>query len=169
MLHSTKYHPIFDFRNRKMKQIILLSIALVVVSATTNAQSSSDISALRAEIASLDSSVFSSFNNRDVQKFKGYFSEDLEFFHDKGGLTGYAHTIEFLQTLANSKSDLKRELVTGSLEVFPIPGYGAMQIGAHRFTHTENNRIESATFKFVHIWRKNNNSWKITRVISYDH
>ncbi len=169
MLHSTKYHPIFDFRNRKMKQIILAGIALIFGSAITNAQNNSEASALRAGIARLDSSVFSSFNNREVQKFKEYFSEDLEFFHDKGGLTGYAHTIEFLQTLKNSKSDLKRELVAGSLEVFPIPGYGAMQIGAHRFTHTENNRIDSATFKFVHIWRQNNNSWKITRVISYDH
>lgn len=142
---------------------------LVFVTAITNAQNKSEVSDLRAGIARLDSAVFSSFNNRDVQKFKEYFSEDLEFFHDKGGLTGYAHTIEFLQTLTNSKSDLKRELVAGSLEVFPIPGYGAMQIGAHRFTHTENNKIESATFRFVHIWRQSNNSWKITRVISYDH
>ncbi len=152
-----------------MKQFILASLVLVFAVAMTNAQNNSQSPALRAEIASLDSSVFSFFNNREVGKFKEFFSEDLEFFHDKGGLTGYAHTIDFLQTLANSKSDLRRDLVAGSLEVYPIPGYGAMQIGSHRFTHSENNKTDSATFRFVHIWRKNNNSWKITRVISYDH
>jgi hypothetical protein len=40
-------------------------------------------------------------------------------------------------------------LVPGSLEVYPIPGYGAMQIGAHTFCHIEdgsNNVALSSLF-----------------------
>ena len=33
--------------------------------------------------------LFTAFNTRDLETYKNYFSEDLEFFHDKGGLTGY--------------------------------------------------------------------------------
>ncbi len=97
------------------------------------------------------------------------FTEDLEFYHDKGGLTGYEHTIDFLKTTAQGNNQLKRELVKGSLEVYPIPGYGAMEIGMHRFCHLENGKQDCGTFKFVHIWQKKDNQWKITRVISYDH
>ena len=52
---------------------------------------------LYKEIAHLDSMVFNSFNSRDVEKFKSLFAVDLEFYHDKGGLTNYDHTIEFLK------------------------------------------------------------------------
>lgn len=126
-------------------------------------------SALYQEIARLDSAVFGAFNRRDQQTFQSLFAEDLEFFHDKGGLTGYQHSIDFLKKTAESNNDLKRQLVKGSLEVYPIPGYGAMQFGEHQFCHTENGKQDCGTFKFIHIWKKINNDWKITRVISYAH
>lgn len=121
------------------------------------------------EIAGLDSILFNAFNSRNIEQFKTMFSEDLEFFHDKGGLTNYDHTINFLKTTAENKSQLRRELVKESLEVYPIPGYGAMEIGEHRFCHTENGKEDCGTFKFVHIWQNKNGQWKITRVVSYGH
>ncbi len=124
---------------------------------------------LYKEIARLDSIVFDAFNRRDIEKFKLYFSEGLEFYHDKGGLTGYDHTIEFLESIAKTNNDLKRDLVKGSLEVYTVAGYGAIQIGSHRFCHTENNKPDCGVFQFVHIWQKRNDQWKITRVVSYDH
>jgi len=125
--------------------------------------------ALYKEIVHLDSVVFNAFNARDIELFKTLFTADLEFFHDKSGLTGYKHTIDFMTTTAKNKTDLKRELVRGSLEVYPIPGYGAMQIGSHKFCHTENGKAGCGTFKFVHIWQKKDGAWKISRVVSYDH
>lgn len=121
------------------------------------------------EIARMDSLVFTALNTRDTLQFKTFFSEDLEFYHDKGGLTGYDHTINFLKSLVESKSDLRRELVKGSLKVYPIPGYGAMEIGTHRFCHMENGKEDCGNFKFIHIWQKKDGQWKITRVVSYDH
>ena len=132
------------------------------------AQSKTDEN-LYTQIAHLDSVVFNAFNNRDTTTFKKLFAEDLEFYHDKGGLTGYAETMDFMRSTAKNNNGLRRDLVPGSLQVYPIPNYGAMEIGAHRFCHNENGKQDCGTFKFVHIWKKTGNEWKITRVISYDH
>ena len=124
---------------------------------------------LYKEIFLLDSIMFTAFNERNIEQLKKMFTKDLEFFHDKGGLTSYDHTINFLQKLAEEKSDLKRELIKESLEVYPIPGYGAIEIGRHRFTHTENGKQETAIFKFVQVWQQINESWLVSRVVSYGH
>ena len=155
-----------------INKIVLILIALVVVLGSANAQLKEDVATttdLYNEIKLQDSLLFAAFNTRDIETFKNYFSEDLEFFHDIGGLTGYDVTINFLKTTAQQKSDLKRELVKGSLEVFPIPGYGAMEIGSHQFCHTENGKDDCGTFKFVQIWQKKDDQWKISRVVSYGH
>lgn len=124
---------------------------------------------LYIEIAHMDSVLFNAFNSRDTLTFKKFFTEDLEFYHDKGGLTGYQHTIEFMRSTAKSTNGLRRDLVPGSLEVYPIPNYGAMEIGAHTFCHQEDGKQDCGTFKFVHIWKKVGNEWKIARVVSYGH
>jgi hypothetical protein len=124
---------------------------------------------LYAEIAHMDSVLFNAFNSRDTTKFKTLFTDDLEFYHDKNGLIDYTFTVESLKRTAASNTDLKRELIPGSLEVYPIKDYGAVQIGMHRFCHTENGKPDCGTFKFVHIWKKENGEWKISRVVSYDH
>jgi len=57
-------------------------------------------------------------------------------------------------------------LVKGSIEVYQIPNFGAVEIGLHRFiNHAENNKM-SRPDKFIVIWRHNNDQWQITRVIS---
>jgi hypothetical protein len=130
---------------------------------------SSPSNSLYQEIAHMDSVLFNAFNSRDIEKFKTLFTEDLEFYHDKGGLTNYEHSIQSLKSTAAQNNGLRRELVKGSLEVYPVPGYGAMQIGTHTFCHPENGKMDCGTFKFVHIWKRIGNEWKITRVVSYDH
>ena len=159
----------------KSKRFLLkFFLAVILISAVNlaNSQSKQDSIAnldLYTEIAHMDSVVFNAFNTRNVDKFKTLFTEDLEFYHDKGGLTNYEHTINFLKITTETNNQLKRELVKGSLEVYPIPGYGAMEIGEHTFCHLENGKQDCGTFKFVHIWQKKNGEWKISRVVSYGH
>lgn len=133
------------------------------------AQSKKNNNTLYDQIAHMDSVVFNAFNNRDTTTFKKLFTQDLEFYHDKGGLTDYQHTIDFMTSTAKINNGLRRNLVPESLQVYPIPGYGAMEIGAHSFCHEENGKQDCGTFKFVHIWKRIGNEWKIARVISYDH
>ena len=120
-------------------------------------------------IAHMDSILFDAFNNRDLGIQKKIFSTDIEFYHDKGGLINYKQLIENTQRIFDQTNGLKRTLILGSLEVYPIKDYGAIEIGLHQFCHQENGKNDCGTFKFVHIWQKKDGTWKLTRVISYDH
>ncbi len=100
---------------------------------------------------------------------KTYFTNDLEWYQDNGGLIGYEKVFINFQSIFNRDYDLKRNLIKESLEVHPIEGYGAIEIGKHQFSHIENGKLEIGTFKFLMIWKNDNGSWKISRVISYDH
>jgi hypothetical protein len=66
-------------------------------------------------------------------------------------------------------TDIRRDLVRGSIEVYPIKDYGAIEIGQHRFCHKENAKEECGTFKFAMVWRKSDGLWRISRVLSYGH
>lgn len=135
----------------------------------TNAQSKQDSPDLYKEIAHMDSVLFEAFNTHNLDKLKTLFTDDLEFYHDLSGLTGYQKNMESFKNNFDKNNGLKRELVQGSLEVYPIKDFGAMQIGSHKFCHTENGKLDCGTFKFVHIWQKKDGKWKISRVVSYDH
>jgi ketosteroid isomerase-like protein len=119
----------------------------------------------------MDSVLFYAFNTCDVNTSKSLFTEDLEFYHDAGGLTNYNQNVNSILQRCKNATKMRRELVKGSLEVFPIKDFGAIQIGSHRFYYTEKGQEEKldGTFKFVHIWKNTNGEWKISRVVSYDH
>jgi uncharacterized protein DUF4440 len=153
---------------QKYNRFFLMTIILAG-SISLNAQENKETDSLYKKIMQLDSVVFNAFNSRNTEQFKLMFTKDLEFYHDKGGLTNYDYTISFMESVAKSSNDLKRELIKESLEVYPIPGYGAMEIGAHSFCHTENGKKDCGTYKFVHIWQYKNGEWKISRVVSYGH
>jgi ketosteroid isomerase-like protein len=123
------------------------------------------------EIAHMDSVLFDAFNARDIEKLATVFSEDLEFYHDKGGLTDYQQTMDNFKSLfeRNQHTGLKRVLMEGSMEVYPIKDFGAVQLGRHRFCHQENGKDDCGTFQFVHTWQKKDGQWKVARIISFDH
>jgi ketosteroid isomerase-like protein len=125
--------------------------------------------ALFETIASADRATFDAFNAHDVERLMAMFTDDLEFYHDTGGLTDYRQTKESFGKLFAGTPDIRRDLVKGSLEVYPIKDYGAIEIGEHRFCHKEKGKDDCGTFKFAMIWRKNGETWKLSRVISYGH
>ena len=129
-------------------------------------QSSDD---LFKTISSMDSVVFEAFNTQNMPKFKSMFTEDLEWYQDNAGLIPYAAVFETFDKNFHSESKLKRDLIKGSLEVYPIKDFGAIEIGSHRFSHFENGKEVVGTFKFVMIWKKTDKGWKLSRVISYNH
>jgi hypothetical protein len=126
-------------------------------------------SPLYREIQKMDSALSEAFNAHDVSRLMILFSRDLEFYHDTGGLQSYDYVANGFKRLFASNNGIERSLVPGSLEVFPIKDYGAVEIGVHRFCHVENGEIECGDVQFVHIWKFEDEKWRITRVISYDH
>lgn len=127
-----------------------------------------DDPALYATIVRLDSAFFAAYNTCDVNldKYGAFFSDSIEFYHDKGGLMTSKQEI-IGATKRNVCGKVTRELVQGSIEVYPINSYGAVEIARHKFhNNAEKAGTPSAIGKMVLIWRHQNNGWKITRVVS---
>jgi hypothetical protein len=104
-----------------------------------------------------------------LEKFGAYFATDVEFYHDQGGLTlGRKDLVDSVKKYICGK--VTRELVPGTLEVHPMKGFGAVEIGVHRFHHPGHDDTEGVgEAKFIHLWQFRDGVWQMTRVISYDH
>lgn len=124
---------------------------------------------LKDSVLAQDSLLFDAFNKRDFNTFSAFFALDLEIFQDNIGIRNYKESMAAFRGLFAAKTDLTRKPILTSMEVYPIKGYGAIQTGEHRFCHTERGRLECSTFKFVHIWRRINGKWMISRIITYGH
>lgn len=121
---------------------------------------------LTQAITALDKKLFDAYNTCDIETLGSLVADDLEFYHDKTGLAVGKQT--FLVAIKNNIcGKVTRELVPGTLEVYPIHGYGAVEIGLHTFHHPHDTDVGEA--KFVQLWQYKDGAWKVTRVISYDH
>lgn len=120
-------------------------------------------------IARMDSLIFDAYNGHDLDRLMSHFSDDLEFYHDTGGLANHEQTKENFAKLFANTPDTRRDLLKGSLQIYPVKDYGAIEVGEHRFCHKENGKDDCHTFKFVMVWKKSGDSWKVSRVISYGH
>ena len=131
------------------------------------------------EIAAQDRALFAAvFDACDADKLRPLVADDLEFFHDKDGLseTSGAHFVEDIrQHCARVRSGVdfraRRELVPGTLAVYPLNNYGAVETGVHRFYAIVEGKPDrlTETSQFMNIWKNDNGTWKLARVISYAH
>jgi len=118
------------------------------------------------------------FNQCDPQKMSQLVTEDMEFFHDKGGFTDSSGA-QFVEGYAkNCKSRGKpdawrsrRELVRDSMTVYPVPNYGAIQDGYHLFFERKGDGPEKLVgrARFSQVWKWESGKWRIARVLSYAH
>jgi hypothetical protein len=146
-----------------------LLLLLVCVAAFFGASANAQLPAtdpLYQTVSGLDTALFDAYNHCDLAKMGSMVAEDLEFYHDRTGLSvGRQSLIDGVKN--NICGKVHRELV-GTLEVYPLKGYGAVEIGVHRFTHPgDASNVGEA--KFVQLWQLKDGSWKLTRVISFDH
>ena len=153
---------------------ILLCVCLALTTAA-RAQAAKDSPASRElhdRIAALDAAMFDAYNRCDIDKVGTFFTEDLEFYHEKGGLTltrDASLALMKKNLCAGGGYHVRRELVQGSVEVRAINNYGAVQTGEHRFYLTQKGRKEAldGIGKFVMLWRRTGDEWRVSRVISY--
>jgi hypothetical protein len=125
---------------------------------------------LYERMLALDTAMFDSFNRcsdpAQFAKHEAFFAKDVEFYHDLGGLTLGTDAL-MANTRKNVCGKFRRELDAASFRVYPIPGYGAMTIGSHRFCHTPTT-CEGAG-EFTTVWREKDGAWQLTRALSYAH
>ena len=120
-------------------------------------------------IETQDAALFDAYNKCDLDKFGSFIDENVEFYHDNGGVTlGRKALVDSVKQ--NICGQTQRQLLPRSLEVFGIHHYGAVEIGVHRFTHPNAKPpVPDGEGRFVHLWHYDNGAWKVTRVFSFDH
>ena len=120
-----------------------------------------------AEIRALDDKVFGAYNRCDMATFGAAFDPKVAFYHDTGGATFDRDTV-----VANTRKyicgKVRRELIPTTFHVYPVKNYGAIEEGEHRFCELATGRCEGIA-KFVIVWTKQGDAWRITNVLSYGH
>jgi len=125
-----------------------------------------------------DKLFWSAYNRCDLENIGKYLAVDLEFYHDKGGITfGAKNLVASLKKNICDKPDykLRREAVPDTVHVFPLSKegaiYGAIITGEHLFFITlgKKKEYQDGHAKFCHLWLLKDNEWRMARVFSYDH
>jgi len=152
-----------------------LTLVLGVASLGASADASGDVS---AAVLQRDGTFWKAYNTCDVKAMSEFFTEDVEFYHDRGGLTlGHPALMATLRDnlCGNPDSTLRREAVEGTVHVFPMKKndvvYGAVLSGEHVFYVKQKGKAEflDGRAKFMDLWTLKDGVWKMSRVLSYDH
>ncbi len=152
-----------------IRPLISFSLAaLALGGAAAHAQTKPQTDALLQTVEALDKKLFDAYNRCDLKTLGAMTADDLEFYHDQTGLSaGKAPFLAAIQQ--NICGKVERSLVPGTLEAHPLKGYGAVEIGVHRFHHPGHPEDGVGEGKFITLWRNDGGVWKMTRAISYDH
>ncbi len=122
-------------------------------------------------VAALDAAMFDAFNRcsmpEQLDRHASYFAPDVEFYHDTGGVT-WSREAMLANTRKHACGHFSRELVPGTLRVYPINGFGAIEQGTHRFCQADTGRCDGIA-DFTIVWRLVDGRWEVTRVLSYGH
>ena len=133
---------------------------------------------LTALIAAKDTAIFSvMFDQCDPAALSDLVTGDIEFYHDRGGLTAtraafvddYARNCTGKQAPDAFRS--RRELVPGTLQVHRIPGVGAIEEGSHLFYERQGDGPErlAGRARFSILWRLEDGHWRVARAFSIAH
>lgn len=154
---------------------VCLTLLLFFPSASLFAQTENG---LDTTIRHEDDVFWDAYNRCDVEKMSEFFWPDIEFYHDKGGLTaGLGPFTDALKNglCGNPTSHLRREAIPETVKVFPLQKngaiYGVVLSGEHYFYVNDKGKPEyrDGMAKFFHVWLLKDGKWKMARVISYDH
>lgn len=157
-----------------IKKLCILLIATTLISCSTFQQPKEitakkyvpDNTELYNEIVAMDSEFFAAYNRCDLEKQEEIYSDSIEFYHDQGGLMTSKKGI-LDATEKNICGKVTRHLVPGSIEVYPIKDFGAIEFGEHTFKNNqESAETPSQVGKFVIFWEKEDAKWRITKVVS---
>lgn len=125
-------------------------------------------------VRAADALYWQAFNACDMQAMGALLTNDVEFYHDKTGLTTSRNGV--LDSLRKGPCGtpgmhLRREAVPGSVHFFPLAGGFAILSGEHRFYASENGKPEhlDGQADFTIVWQSTNGQWQMRRILSYAH
>jgi len=133
---------------------------------------------VEAAVLARDAQFWEAFNRCDFAAMEGFFTADVEFYHDQGGVSpDRASVMEATKRGVCSATGprVRREAVPGSVRVFAMRDgqtvYGAVFSGDHRFYVRSGGEPERLTgiARFTHLWLLRGDTWEMARILSYDH
>lgn len=154
---------------------IIIAIFAFLYSFIINAQVEKSTDLFKILVAK-DSILFEkAFNNCEIEKLDLLTAENFEFYHDVVGIQNKEQFVNALKNnICKNPGNMKRNLVSKSLEVYPLQNngavYGAIQAGKHTFQEKQQGIFKTVGIaNFTHVWILENNQWKLKRVLSYNH
>ncbi|MFT3822763.1 MAG: nuclear transport factor 2 family protein [Chitinophagaceae bacterium] len=165
-----------------MKRINILkagiTLILFCIFLTGKLSAQSKESDVKSIVLHKDSLFWKDYNTCNISNLRTFFSDDVEFYHDKGGATfGLQALVDaFKKGMCNEQQSfrLRREAVKGTVKIFLLQNnnvvYGAIISGEHVFYIVQNGKETlDGHGIFTNIWMLKDGEWKMTRVLSYDH
>jgi hypothetical protein len=154
---------------------MLLVLALAMADPIALPQGPALTEAVRARDAELFALMF---EGCDPERLRTMVTPDFEMYHDRDGVVArsadafvadYAHSCHERQAPNAWRS--RRALVAESLNVHPVPGYGAIEDGVHVFYERRGGGPErlAGRARFTQIWALTADGWRLARVLSYGH
>lgn len=134
--------------------------------------------ALVQAIAARDTRLFGvMFEQCDPAALADLVTGDMEFYHDKGGLMVHdAFLADYAKGCAAKAAPdawrSRRELIPGTMRVYAIPGFGAVEEGGHVFYERKGDGPERLAGKarFSILWKlEPDGQWRMARTFSIDH
>jgi hypothetical protein len=156
----------------------MLLLALLAALAQSPAVEVPAQPALTQAIAARDTALFDvMFAGCDPAALTTLVTDDMEFYHDKGGLMAHdAFIADYAKSCAAKRAPdawrSRRERVAGTMKVYPIPGFGAVEEGAHVFYERKGDGPERLAGKarFSILWKLSaDGQWRMARTFSIDH
>ena len=160
---------------------LLAALALSPAAAPSPPPSSPELPAppvLEQAIAARDAKLFGvMFDQCDPAVLADLVTGDMEFYHDKGGrMLHDGFLADYTKTCAAKRAPdawrSRRELVAGTMKVYAIPGFGAVEEGGHVFYERKGEGPERLAGKarFSILWKlEPDGQWRMARAFSIDH
>ncbi|WP_304235748.1 nuclear transport factor 2 family protein [Jiulongibacter sediminis] len=130
-------------------------------------------SPIESEILKLDSLFWHGYNTCDETLMQSYLTKEVEFYHDKGGITfGRDALINTTREnlCSNPDSRIFRTPEPSSIKIYLLRdngiSYGVVLEGIHYFSQN-GHRVGVA--RFNHLWLLKDGLWQMQRILSYDH
>jgi hypothetical protein len=130
-----------------------------------------------AVVRERDAAFWQAYNACTTAAFRDFFTGDVEFYHDRGGLTTGLEALDaaLKKNLCGADTRIRRAPVDGTIRISILREgdrvYGAIVTGEHLFYVTPKGQPEflDGRGRFVDLWQLAGGSWRMSRVLSYDH
>ncbi|HTJ13539.1 MAG TPA: nuclear transport factor 2 family protein [Dinghuibacter sp.] len=159
--------------------LTILGLAVVFFAAATPASAQQTDNEVAAIILRADSLFWTGYNTCDIPLMENYFTRDIEFYHDKGGITvgvdSLFRTLRGGMCRDTANYRLRRVAVPNTVHVYTMRRgglvYGAVIEGDHLFYIKRAGQSEflDGEARFTHLWLLQDGAWKMARVLSYNH